>query len=57
MTIQTLNVTIGCGLVQLSKSNKNIGARWRVDNLFETADLGDILAHPRITSLYERQHR
>ncbi len=30
MTIQTLNVTIGCGLVQLSKSNKNIGARWRV---------------------------
>ncbi len=43
--------------VQFSKSNKNIGARWRVDNLFETADLGDILAHSRITSLYERQHR
>ncbi len=33
------------------KSDKNIGAGgWRVDNLFEAADSGDVLAHPRITS-------
>ncbi len=37
--------------VLLSKSDKNIGAGdWRVDNLFEAADSGDVLAHPHITS-------
>ncbi len=37
--------------VQLSKSDKNIGAGgWRVDNLFEAGDSGDVLVHPRITS-------
>ncbi len=37
--------------VRLSKSDKNIGAGgWRVDTLFEAADSGDALAHPRITS-------
>ncbi len=42
----------GAGRVRLSKSDKNIGAGgWRVDNLFEAADSGDVLAHPRITSV------
>ncbi len=37
---------------RLSKSDKNIGAGiWRVDTLFETVDLGDVLAHPRITNV------
>ncbi len=35
---------IGCDLF---KSDKNIG--WRVGNIFEAADLGDVLAHPCIT--------
>ncbi len=39
--------------VRLSKSDKNIGAgSWRVDNLFEAADSGDVLAHPHITNIY-----
>ncbi len=39
--------------VRLIKSDKNIGAGgWRVDNLFEAADSGDVLPHPRITSSY-----
>ncbi len=44
-----MNVTNGCGS---SKSDKNIGAGggWWVDNLFEAADSGDVLAHSRITS-------
>ncbi len=34
----------------VSKSDKNIGAGvWRVDNLFEAGDSGDVLVHPRIT--------
>ncbi len=37
--------------VRLSKSDKYIGAGgWRVDNLFEAADSGDILAHLHITN-------
>ncbi len=37
--------------VQLSKSDKDIGAgSWRVDNIFEAADSGDVLAHSRITN-------
>ncbi len=40
------------GQVRLSKSDKNIGAGGlRVDNLFESADSGDVLAHPRITTV------
>ncbi len=51
MTVWTLNVTIGCGIVQLSKSDKNIGAGgWQVDNLFEAVDSGDVLAHPHFTT-------
>ncbi len=47
MTVWTLNVT----RVRLSKSDKNIGAGgWRVDNLFEAADSGDVLVHSRLTS-------
>ncbi len=49
MTIQTLNVTIGCGY--LNQTNLGAGG-WRVDNLFEAADSGDVLAHPRITTGY-----
>ncbi len=42
-----MNVTNRCGS---SKSDKNIGAGgWQVDNLFEAADSGDVLAHSRIT--------
>ncbi len=38
--------------VRLSKSDKNIGAGvWRVVTLFETADLDDVFAHPRITNV------
>ncbi len=49
MTVWTL---IGCGSGGLSKSDKNIGAGgWRMDNVFEAADSGDVLAHPRITSI------
>ncbi len=40
------------GQVRLYKSDKNIGAGGlRVDNLFESADSGDVLAHPRITTV------
>ncbi len=40
-------------LVWLSKSDKNIGAGgWRVYNLFEAADSGDVLANPHITILH-----
>ncbi len=39
------------GRLWLSKSDKNIGAGgWRVDNIFEAVDSGDVLAHPRITT-------
>ncbi len=39
--------------VRLSKSDKNIAASsWWVDNLFEAADSGDVLSHPRITNVY-----
>ncbi len=39
--------------VRLSKTDKNIGAgSWRVDNIFEAADLGDVLAHLCITNVY-----
>ncbi len=47
----------GCGSgVVISifiKKKLNIGAggRW-VDNLFEAADSGDVLAHPRITCVF-----
>ncbi len=38
--------------VQLSKSDKNIGtAGWRVYNIFEAAVLGEVLAHPCITTV------
>ncbi len=44
------------GWVQLSKSNKNIGAGgWRVDNIFEAADSGDVLVPPRITTVKHTQ--
>ncbi len=44
---------MGARRVRLSKSDKNIGAGgWRVDSLIEAADLGDVLAHPRITNIY-----
>ncbi len=37
---------LGAGQVRLSKSDKNIDAGgWRVDNLFEAAGSGDVLAH------------
>ncbi len=45
------------GRVRLSKSDKNIGAgNWRVDNLFEAVDSGDVLAHPRITTAHQSIH-
>ncbi len=42
MSVQTLNVMIGCG---------SGAGGWWVDNLFEAADSGDVLAHPRITNV------
>ncbi len=45
----------GAGRVQLSKSDKNVGAGgWRVDNLSEAADSGDVLAHPCVTRIHYR---
>ncbi len=45
----------GAGRVQLSKSDKNVGAGgWRVDNLYKAADSGDVLAHLRITRIHYR---
>ncbi len=39
------------GRLWLSKSDKNIGAGgWRLDNIFEAVDSGDVLAHPHITT-------
>ncbi len=46
------------GQMRLSKSDKNIGAGgWLVDNLFEAAYLGDVLAHPRITTTHTETER
>ncbi len=40
----------GAGRVRLSKSEKIIGVGgWRVENLFEAVDSGEVWVHPRIT--------
>ncbi len=46
-------VWVRCGYFNIYKKKLNIGAggRW-VDNLFEAADSGDVLAHPRITCVF-----
>ncbi len=43
--------------MRLSKSDKNIGADgWRVDNIFEAADTGGVLAHVLVTNTQTHIH-